>query len=107
MRAVAYAAMSGLAESLAGLLGAAVAGMAAGVPPWAVAFAAGAMLYVVSNEMISESHREGHEAEDNDGKSGYGPGSPKRPSPPKLVGRAIMLESTGDLLPKLHDVTRA
>lgn len=62
-RAVGYATLTGLAEPVAGLLGAAVVEVATGILPWALAFAAGAMLYVVSDEMIPECHREGHEAE--------------------------------------------
>lgn len=62
-KAVWYAALTGLAEPVAGLLGGALVGLAAGILPWALGFAAGAMLYVVSDEMIPESHREGHERE--------------------------------------------
>lgn len=62
-RAVWYATLTGLAEPVAGLLGAALVTLAAGILPWALGFAAGAMLYVVSDEMIPESHREGHERE--------------------------------------------
>ena len=29
--------------------------------PWALTFAAGAMLFVISHEIIPESHRNGHE----------------------------------------------
>ncbi len=29
--------------------------------PWGLAMAAGAMLFVISHEMIPESHRQGHE----------------------------------------------
>ncbi len=29
--------------------------------PWGLAFAAGAMLFVISDEIIPESHRNGHE----------------------------------------------
>jgi len=31
--------------------------------PWALAFAAGAMIFIVSDEMIPESHRKGFERE--------------------------------------------
>ena len=30
--------------------------------PWGLAMAAGAMLFVISHEVIPESHRQGHEA---------------------------------------------
>ncbi|MBE3519100.1 MAG: ZIP family metal transporter [Firmicutes bacterium] len=62
-RAVCYAALTGLVEPIAGFLGAALVRLAAGILPWALGFAAGAMLYVVSDEMIPESHREGHQRE--------------------------------------------
>jgi ZIP family zinc transporter len=62
-RALLYAALSGLAEPVAGTLGALAVQSIARVLPWALAFAAGAMLYVVSDEMIPESHREGYEVE--------------------------------------------
>ncbi|MCR4392660.1 MAG: ZIP family metal transporter [Candidatus Acetothermia bacterium] len=60
-RALLYATMTGLAEPLAGALGALAVVEAAGLLPYALAFAAGAMLYVISDEIIPESHRRGHE----------------------------------------------
>ena len=60
-KALAIATATGLAEPLAGLLGAVAVTAAAGVLPYALAFAAGAMLYVISDEIIPESHRRGHE----------------------------------------------
>jgi ZIP family zinc transporter len=59
--ALAIAATSGLAEPLAALAGAAAVALAQPVLPWALAFAAGAMLFVVSHEIVPESHRRGHE----------------------------------------------
>ena len=60
-RALGAAVLSGLSEAAtsaaAGLLGQAHAW----VLPYALAFAAGAMVYVVSHEAIPESHRSGHE----------------------------------------------
>ncbi|WP_341678256.1 ZIP family metal transporter [Niveibacterium sp. SC-1] len=53
---------SGLVEPVAAVLGAAVIGLSAALLPYGLAFAAGAMLYVISHEMIPESHRKGHEA---------------------------------------------
>jgi ZIP family zinc transporter len=44
------------------VLGAAVVGQSAMLLPWGLGFAAGAMLFVISHEIIPESHRKGHEA---------------------------------------------
>ncbi|MEF7615759.1 ZIP family metal transporter [Aquincola sp. MAHUQ-54] len=54
-------AASGLTEPAAAVLGAVLAGLSATLLPWGLAFAAGAMLYVISHEIIPESHRQGHE----------------------------------------------
>jgi ZIP family zinc transporter len=62
-RSVAYATLSGLVEPLAGLLGVVVVSWAAVLLPFGLAFAAGAMLYVVFDEMIPESHSRGHHEE--------------------------------------------
>ncbi|MCK0510944.1 ZIP family metal transporter [Aromatoleum buckelii] len=53
---------SGLVEPLFAVLGAAVIGVSADLLPWGLAAAAGAMLFVISHEIIPESHRQGHEA---------------------------------------------
>jgi len=53
--------LSGLVEPVASVLGAALIGWSAGMLPWGLAAAAGAMLFVISHEIIPESHREGHE----------------------------------------------
>lgn len=58
---VGLGAASGLVEPIGAVLGAAVIGLSAGLLPWGLAFAAGAMLFVISHEMIPESHRQGHE----------------------------------------------
>ncbi len=55
-------ALSGLVEPIAAVFGAAVIGISASFLPWGLAAAAGAMLYVISHEIIPESHRMGHEA---------------------------------------------
>ena len=60
-RAAAVGAASGLVEPLAAVLGAALVAHSAPLLPWGLAFAAGAMLFVVSHEVIPESHRQGHE----------------------------------------------
>jgi ZIP family zinc transporter len=54
--------LSGLIEPLAALFGAILIGMSATLLPWGLSIAAGAMLFVVSHEIIPESHRKGHEA---------------------------------------------
>jgi ZIP family zinc transporter len=53
--------LSGLVEPVAAVLGVAVISLSASLLPWGLAAAAGAMLYVISHEIIPESHREGHE----------------------------------------------
>jgi ZIP family zinc transporter len=59
--AFAIAAATGLAEPVAGLLGAAAVTFMQPILPFALTFAAGAMLFVISHEIIPESHRNGHE----------------------------------------------
>lgn len=59
--AVGIGAASGLVEPVGAVLGAVVVGLSAGLLPWGLAFAAGAMLWVISHEIIPESHRQGHE----------------------------------------------
>jgi ZIP family zinc transporter len=51
-------ASSGLAEPLGGALGAGIVSVAAPFLPFGLAFAAGAMLFVISQEVIPEMHRE-------------------------------------------------
>lgn len=62
-QAVTYATLSGLVEPIAGLLGVVVVSWATVLLPFGLAFAAGAMLYVVFDEMIPESHSRGHHEE--------------------------------------------
>ena len=50
-------------RALGGAFGAGVFGVSEALLPWGLAFAAGAMLFVVSHEIIPESHRRGHEAQ--------------------------------------------
>jgi ZIP family zinc transporter len=59
--AVSIAAVTGLVEPIGGLFGAGAIGLSQPMLPWGMGFAAGAMLYVVSHEIIPESHRKGHE----------------------------------------------
>ena len=60
-RAFAIAAFTGLVEPVGGLIGAGLVNVAAPVLPWGLGFAAGAMLYVISHEIIPETHRSGHQ----------------------------------------------
>ncbi|WP_174525286.1 ZIP family metal transporter [Hydrogenophaga palleronii] len=60
--AVGLGVASGLVEPVGAVLGAAVVSHSAGLLPWGLGFAAGAMLFVISHEIIPESHRKGHEA---------------------------------------------
>lgn len=53
--------LTGLVEPAAGLLGAYAVSLSQLVLPWALTFAAGAMLYVISHKIIPETHRHGHE----------------------------------------------
>ena len=55
------AAATGLIEPLAGLVGAAAVGVSAIALPWGLVLAAGAMIYVISHEIIPETHRHGHQ----------------------------------------------
>ena len=56
-----YGTLTGLTEPVGGLLGVALVSIFHPILPWALAFAAGAMLFVVSDEIIPESHRKGFE----------------------------------------------
>ena len=55
-RAFLYGAASGVVEPIFGVLAVLVAGAAAPLMPWLLSFAAGAMLYVVVEELIPEAH---------------------------------------------------
>jgi ZIP family zinc transporter len=48
---------TGLVEPVGGLLGAGIVSVYIVLLPWGLAFAAGAMLFVISDEIIPESHR--------------------------------------------------
>ena len=63
VKALWYATLTGLVEPIGGLFGAAMVSIARPILPWGLAFAAGAMIFVVSDEMIPESHRKGVERE--------------------------------------------
>lgn len=55
------AGLTGLVEPIAGAVGAAAVGASEFVLPWGLVFAAGAMIYVISHEIIPETHRRGHQ----------------------------------------------
>lgn len=59
--AVLVALGTGAVETVGGLIGAAAVTLSAAVLPWALAAAAGAMLFVISHEIIPETHENGHE----------------------------------------------
>ncbi|MGL4208355.1 MAG: ZIP family metal transporter [Candidatus Adiutrix sp.] len=52
--------LSGLVEPIAALIGAAIVGLALPLLPFSLAFAAGAMIFVVVEEVIPESQSSGH-----------------------------------------------
>ncbi|HKK29800.1 MAG TPA: ZIP family metal transporter [Alphaproteobacteria bacterium] len=62
-KAVLYATITGLVEPVGGLLGASVVSISEPLLPWGLVFAAGAMLYVISHEIIPETHRRGFQTE--------------------------------------------
>jgi ZIP family zinc transporter len=60
LRSATVAAATGLVEPIGGMVGAATVSIAAPLLPLGLAFAAGAMLFVISNEIIPETNRKGH-----------------------------------------------
>lgn len=58
---VLLAILTGLIEPVGAVIGAIIVTSTAGLLPWGLGFAAGAMLFVISHEIIPESHRKGHE----------------------------------------------
>lgn len=56
-RAFTVALLTGLAEPIGGVFGAALVSLAEPIMPWTLGFAAGAMLFIISNEIIPETHR--------------------------------------------------
>lgn len=55
-KAFAYGSLSGIVEPIGGVLTVLIAGAVSAVMPWLLAFAAGAMIYVVVEELIPEAH---------------------------------------------------
>lgn len=58
-RAFVVASLTGLVEPIGGLIGAGAVSFSEPLLPWGLVFAAGAMLYVISHEIIPETHRRG------------------------------------------------
>ena len=56
------AALTGVIEVIGTLIGFFAVNVAAAILPFALAFAGGTMLYVISDEMIPETHAHGHES---------------------------------------------
>lgn len=54
------AALTGLIEPVGGLMGGIFVNLSQVLLPWGLVFAAGAMLFVISHEIIPETHRRGH-----------------------------------------------
>jgi len=59
--ALLVALLTGLVEPIGGFLGISIVTIAQSLLPWGLAFAAGAMLWVISHEIIPETHRKGFE----------------------------------------------
>lgn len=59
--AVLLALGTGVVETVGGFVGAGVVSLSVALLPWGLAVAAGAMLFVISHEVIPETHRNGHE----------------------------------------------
>ncbi len=62
-RAAGIALLTGLLEPVGGAIGAGLVTTSVLLLPWGLAFAAGAMLFVISNEIIPETHAQGNERE--------------------------------------------
>jgi ZIP family zinc transporter len=60
-QALAVATATGLVEPVGGLIGVVAVTVSQALLPWGLAFAASAMLFVISDEIIPETHRHGHQ----------------------------------------------
>lgn len=60
-KAIGYAALGGMVEPVMGLLGLLAVRVMTPLLPWSLAFAGGAMIYVIAEEIIPEAHAEGGE----------------------------------------------
>lgn len=61
LRAWGIAALTELVEPVGGVLGAGIITLSEPLLPWGLAFAAGAMLYVISHEISPKIQRSGHQ----------------------------------------------
>ena len=61
LRAYTVAFLTGLVEPVGGLFGSALVTLAEPLIPWTLGFAAGAMIFVISDEVIPETHRGAHQ----------------------------------------------
>jgi zinc transporter, ZIP family len=57
------AGLTAIVEPIGGFLGSAAVALFVPLLPWALAFAAGAMIYVISHEIIPETHSRGFQNE--------------------------------------------
>ncbi|OWU86839.1 protein gufA [Oceanicola sp. 22II-s10i] len=60
-KALGVTALTGLVEPVGALIGAAAVSVSSQLLAWGLTFAAGAMLYIISHEIIPETHRRGHQ----------------------------------------------
>lgn len=60
-RAFLVASLTGAVEPVGAFLGAAAITVSGSLLPWGLTFAAGAMLYIISHEIMPETHRNGHQ----------------------------------------------
>jgi ZIP family zinc transporter len=61
LQAFLVAFLTGLVEPVGGLFGSTVVTLAEPLMPWTLGFAAGAMIFVISDEVIPETHRGNHQ----------------------------------------------
>ena len=61
MQAFLVACLTGLVEPIGGLIGSVAVAVAEPLMPWTLGFAAGAMLFIISHEIIPETHRGGYQ----------------------------------------------
>lgn len=59
-KAFVYGALSGIVEPIGGVLTVLLIGSITSIMPWLLTFAAGAMIYVVVEELIPEAHLDAH-----------------------------------------------
>jgi ZIP family zinc transporter len=60
LKSFAVAFLTGLVEPVGGLFGSALVSLSVPLMPWILGFAAGAMLFVISDEVIPETHHGSH-----------------------------------------------